>query len=269
MRLKYQRFSEKDKLLIKKLTEKGESLKKVSELFNTGKSAIYYQTRKFRPRIKKEFISNLNEFKIGELIGAFAGDGDYFHRKYDKNNSSKSSDYRITYYLTFSKEKEYALYLISMLKSLNLNPHLYSNKSVFIIVVKSKEYAEFIKNYIIWDKNKTLSIRLKKRITEFSEEFLEGFARGLMDTDGFVESSNVSCACASEKLIDNLEQILSYFNIKYKRSIKFRAAPRSSLHLIRVYADSLERYHNLIGFSNNHKINSLNKILSNKYHRKS
>lgn len=162
MRQKHQRFSSDELILIRKLTDEGKSLKYLSNLLSVGKSAIYYQVRKFKPRIKKDFIVNLNNFQIGELIGAFAGDGNYFHGHYNKHFPKRSTHHRIRYFLTFSKEIEYANYLVKLLHSLNLNPNINErDKSVLIITVNSKEYITFIKNYLIWEEDKTFTIRLK------------------------------------------------------------------------------------------------------------
>ena len=265
MRLKNQRLSSEDLLLIRKLTDEGKSLNFISKEMGLLKTTIYYQVRKFKPRIKKEFIVNLNDFQIGELMGAFAGDGSYFHRRYDNSFPKRSSHYRIAYFLTYSKEIEYAMYIKELLKSLNLNPFSYKHQGTMAVAVNSKEYAEFIKNYLIWEKNKTLSIMLRKDI-DYSDDFLRGFARGLMDTDGYVEISNVSCACVSKELINNLVNIFERYGLKYKLTEKHRDG-KNILFLVRVYRDSLERYKEKIGFSNNHKIVSINKIINNNYRK--
>ena len=266
MRLKNQRFSSEELLLIRKLTDEGKSLNYLSQLMKVGKPTVCYQVRKFKPRIKKEFTVNLDDFQIGELIGAFAGDGSYSHRKYDNKFPQKSSHYKINYFLTLSKEVGYASYLRDLLVSLNLNPFFsYSSKGGISIGVNSKEYFEFIINFLIWDDNKTLTVRPRKDL-QYTDQFLKGFARGLMDTDGFVEISNVSCACISQELIHNLTEIFDKYSLKYKLTRKEREG-RHTLFLVRVYRESLEKYKELIGFSNLHKLNSLNKILI-KEHRK-
>lgn len=117
MRIKNQRLTKDEILTIKKLTYEGKSLNYLSKLLDLDKTTIYYQVRKFKPRIKKDFVVNLNDFQIGELIGAFAGDGNYSHKEYDKNFPKRSSHHKIRYSLTFSKEKEYADYLKRLLEN--------------------------------------------------------------------------------------------------------------------------------------------------------
>ncbi len=265
MRLKHQRLSSEELLLIRKLTDEGKSLNYLSNLIKVGKPTIYYQVRKFKPRIKKDFIVNLTDFQIGELIGAFAGDGNYSHKGYDRNYPRKSIQHRIRYFLTFSKEREYANYLKGLLANLNLNPYIVErDKSVLIVTVGSKEFINFIKEYLVWESDKTYTIRLKKRISEYSDDFLCGFARGLMDTDGFLNSGNVACACISKELINNLSDIFTKFNMEITRTMSDRGGNTRRLHFVRVRSKSLIEYSKFVGFSNAHKINSLTKLLERK-----
>lgn len=259
IKLKFKRLSEDDKTLIKKLTNEGKSLRDISKVTGLGITTIYYQVRKFKPKLKKDFVVKLNDFQIGELIGAFAGDGSYSHKKYDRRFPQKSSHYKINYYLTYPKEIQYASYLKNLLNSLNLNPFNYIREGTIMVGVNSKEYYYFIKRYLIWEQDKTVTIRLTNK-SALSGDFLKGFARGLMDTDGYVEISNVSCACISRVLINDLIYIFRKYNLTYKLTERKREGKRP-LFLVRVYRDSLEKYKELIGFSNQHKINSLNKIL--------
>lgn len=261
-RKKYQRLSSEYLEVIKKLTKRGESLNHIAKITGLGKTTIYYQTRKFKPKLKKDFIVQLNNFQIGELIGAFAGDGSYYHKK--RNPPLKSSyHHRVRFHLSFKSDKKYGKYLFRLLKGCNLNPFyiIKPESGRLDLSISSKEFIEFIKNFIIWDDNKTYSIRLKSKLTDYPPEFIMGFARGLMDTDGYVEISNVSCACISKRLIKNLTEIFDLFNIKYKLSIRIRAG-RKKLYLVRVYRESLEGYLKIIGFSNDYKLIAINKIIN-------
>lgn len=262
MRDKNQRFSEEELLLIMKLTNKGKSLNYLSNLLNVGKSTIYYQVRKFKPRKKKDFVVNLNDFQIGELIGAFAGDGNYFHHEYERNNPEKETKHRVRYFLTYKTEKDYVEYLKNLLINLNLNPKIINrDNSVLIINVYSKEFISFIKDYLIWEGDKTFTIRLKKELSQYSDEFLRGFARGLMDTDGFLNLGNVTCACISEKLIDNLSDIFTKSGLEITRRFLKRGGNTRPLHFVRVRRKSLKNYAQFIGFSSKNKINQMNDLL--------
>ena len=115
-----------------------------------------------------------------------------------------------------------------------------------------------------WGSDKTYTIKLKKKISEYSNEFLCGFARGLMDTDGFLNSGNVACACISKELINNLADIFTKFNMDITRTMLDRGGNTRTLYFVRVRSRSLIEYSKFIGFSNSHKINSLNKLLERK-----
>ncbi len=262
VRYKNQRLSSQDLLLIRKLTDEGKSLNYLSGLIGAGKPTIYYQVRKFKPRIKKDFIVNLNDFQIGELIGAFAGDGNYYHRKYDYK-INKSSHYKIRYRLSSLTDIHYANYLIRLLKKLGLNPYIIKKKNgnCIELTVNSKSYIEFIQKFLIWEKDKTYSIRLKENLESYSNDFLRGFARGLMDTDGFLNPANSVCVCISERLIDNLSDIFIKFDMEITRTSVKRGENRRELFFVRVKRKSLEKYEESIGFSNEYKKKALIRIL--------
>lgn len=253
----YGRLSEEDKDHLKRLTLEGKSLNTISKLTGLGKTTIYYQVRKFKPRQWCKMEINLSEFEIGELVGAFAGDGNYYHKKYDPSpEGNKDSRYRIRYFLSLNSEQDYALYLIALLKRLNLNPGKYirEKEGTICINLNSKDFSLFIKKYLRWEEDKTFSIRLRNELDQYSEEFLKGFARGLMDTDGFMNDANATCACISKRLIDNLGDIFTKFNIVHSRtSLQPSGKNRRLLFYARVLKAGLITYERYIGFSNNHK----------------
>nr|AQS31720.1 hypothetical protein [uncultured archaeon]AQS31822.1 hypothetical protein [uncultured archaeon] len=263
-RKRYQRISKEDKEKIKCLVLKGKSLREISKILDVGITTIYYNTRKFRPRRKEKFVANLTEEKLGELMGAFAGDGSYYVSKH-----GRSSHHKVRYSLSLSKDLAYSEYLIDLLKNLKLNPFLIKNVKggAIEVLVNSKDYSEFIRKFLSWENKKTYSVRLKHELASYDDKFLIGFARGLMDTDGFVEVSNVSCGCVSEQLIKNLGRIFDRFGIRYKMSRKIREPKRKDLFLVRVYRESLKDYFGLIGFSNRYKFDALNKILEGRWGR--
>jgi hypothetical protein len=262
MRKKNSRLTKEEKEFIKKMTLDGKSLRQISKIMDLEITTIYYQVRKFKPKQKKDFIINLPDKKIGELMGAFAGDGSYYY-----SNHGRSGHHIIRYSLCLSRDMNYAKYLIDLLRKLNLNPFLSKKErdNGMDLGVSSISYINFIKKFLEWDEVRSHSIRLKENINRYSEDFLRGFARGLMDTDGYVEISNVSCGSTSERLIKNLSQIFDKFGLGYKISVKKREPLRKNLFLIRVYRDSLKNYNKSIGFSNDYKLKKLKKILENKW----
>ncbi len=183
-----------------------------------------------------KFICKLNDFQIGEIIGAFAGDGSFYH-----NTHGRSSMYMIRYFLSYQDDKDYADYLANIIGKTNLNTNMFFRKykgkgSTIELRACSKDLYNFIKTYIIWEKSdKTCSIRLIKDISGYSNDFLRGFVRGLMDTDGFVETYNISLGVISEGLINNFKTILDKHKIESKLSIrKNREGNRRNLYICRV-----------------------------------
>ena len=258
MRVKNQRLSQEELILIRRLTNEGKSLNYLSNLIGVGKPTIYYQVRKFKPRIKKDFVVNLNDFQIGELIGAFAGDGTYYHSKSDRR-----SHHKIRYCLSSLTDIPYAKHLMQLLKGMGLNPYIIKKKdgNSIELTINSKSFIEFIKEYLKWDNDKTFSVRLRPLIDSYSDEFLKGFARGLMDTDGFLNPGNAVCACISKELIDNLDSIFRRFGMEVTRKSLKRGGNRRELFFVRVRRKSLLQYSRVIGFSNTYKKKRLMRLL--------
>jgi hypothetical protein len=258
-----QRLSQKERLIIKKLTHNGKSLRYISKLLNLGITTIYYQVRKFKSKQRKNFIVNLSEKEIGELMGAFAGDGSYYYSINDKKDKTRGGQYKIRYHLSLKTDIPYAEYLRNLLIKLNLNPHLFvrEDNHTIDVAVSSLHYLNFIKEYLKWEEDKTFSIKLKKSLVSYSEEFLKGFARGLMDTDGFLNPGNAVCACISRNLISNLSSIFKKFGLVITKKVLQREGNRRPLYFVRVRRESLDNYHKLIGFSNNYKDKQIKEIL--------
>ena len=161
---------------------------------------------------------------------------------------------------------------------MGLNPKEYIRKylgqpSAFEIRICSIRFLEFIKDHLIWEnykgsiqkyknsKTKTYSVRLKYKLENYSHEFLLGFVRGLMDTDGFVKSNNIGCGVVSKKLIQNLEKILLKNEIITNIKVIKRPPNRRDLYLLIINKTYLNIYSEKIGFSNIRKNNELLKIL--------
>lgn len=264
VRLHYHRLSLEEKEQIRQLTSNGKSLRQIQRLMGLGITTIYYQVRKFKPKMHKDFnVGELTDFEIGELMGAFAGDGSFYHKKYDsiKNNDSR---YRTRYHLSLVTDINYLNYLSDLLKKMNLNPiisHREEDNSI-VLNINSKDFYKLIREYLTWEEDKTFTIRLLKPIQIYSEDFLRGFARGLMDTDGFLNEGNAGCACISEELINNLAGVYKLYNFDISRSRIIRDGNRRPIFYIRVLRKSLKNFGEKIGFSNSHKREKLNSVLN-------
>lgn len=260
-RNKYQRLEKGEIEIIKRLTLKGKSLREISKILNLNITTIYYQVRKFKPKQVKDLNpSGLNDEKIGELIGAFAGDGSFYKSVY-----KRARHYKIRYTLCTKtkEEQEYIDYLMRLLLKLNLNPHVSfrRNEGCADVGVNSKEYIQFIEKFLIWEDKKTYSVQLRNSINSYNQEFLRGFVRGLMDTDGWVGESSVFCGSVSKNLIENLAAIFDTLGISYKLSKRNPKGNQKEFNLIRVPKNNLQKYLEIIGFSNLAKLNKLKTIL--------
>jgi len=147
---------------------------------------------------------------------------------------------------------------------MGLNPKKYTlmNKgkpSVLELRTSSVNFIRFIKEYLVWQDKKTYSVQLKKDI-KLSNDFIFGFARGLMDTDGYVESHGVACEVTSPNLINNLKNIVSIIKINPKITVRKRKN-RKDLHRLRISKGYLKTYQKYIGFSNPRKSKKVLEIL--------
>lgn len=240
------------------MTKDGKSLREISRLVGKGKTTVYYYYKRLKPRRSKPFMMTLDEGQIGEIIGAFAGDGSYYVSRY-KN----CVHHKVSYSFSSEKEVAYKNYIVSLLKQLNLNPFMVHHKrKCIIVVVNSRDFANYIIKYLAWEPRRSHTVRIKESLSCYSLDFLRGFARGIMDTECHVSNYNIITACTSEKLIDNLAEILDIFRIAYSRKIISRGAPRKDLHKITIFRRSLEDYRLSIGFSNESKKIKLQKVLN-------
>ncbi len=62
------------------LYKEGNSLKKLSKDLGIGESSLYYHIRKTYGRVYPEIKFNpTKQSELGEIIGAFVGDGNFFY----------------------------------------------------------------------------------------------------------------------------------------------------------------------------------------------
>jgi len=202
------RLSKKQKELIKQLTMKGYSINKISSELKIPKSVVYYWYKKFFGKKFKEVQINDN-FKedIGEIVGAFAGDGNFY--------LDKKYRYRIRFSFS-ADETEYAKNISEKIKKIYGKPsRIYCYKNVTIVDIYGKKISEHIKSFLTWDKNKTATVRLTKPPSFHSLDFIKGFCRGLFDSDGWTTKNNLMISCISENLMKNLSESLKINDIPH------------------------------------------------------
>lgn len=248
---------------IKNLSLEGMSLREIQKRTRLPLSTIqYHSPKRKKGRIKIVKIPKSN-FTIGEIMGAFAGDG-YAHTII----SGRTHNHFVRFFLSYDKDQAYAKYLFNLLRKMNLNPHIYNTKykgkySKIEVRVSSIKFKEFISNYLKWRDKKKYTVSLREGINYYNKDFLRGFIRGLMDTDGFVEVYNVAFGVVSKKLALNFRDILNEFKVECSFKVrKDKRENRKDLYLCRVPRRNLDRFNDLFSFSNPRKLNSLMNILN-------
>ena len=83
----------------------------------------------------------------------------------------------------------------------------------------SRDLANFILHYLVWNSKKQSTARLRHAPNTYSSDFLRGFVRGLIDTNGYVNpvTRRVILTSASVEMIQQCKDILA------KRGISSRA----------------------------------------------
>jgi len=236
------RLNEKQRNLIKNLALEGFSLNTISKKLNLPKTTVYYWFRKAVGRkIKKVKINDNNKEKVGEIIGLFAGDGNFF---FDKKNC----EYRVRFYLSRFENNILKHYFRTIASVFGKNPRVYTRESMNIMEIVSKDVISFIRRYLIWDDgSKTQTIKLSKGLDELSPDFLIGITRGLIDSDGYVRKNRreIYFGTVSKGLLKNFIDYLNKLDIKFKvyRQIQSNC---STFFKLRITNEEVAKFCNLI-----------------------
>lgn len=170
---------------------------------------------KFKPKLQNE---------LGEFIGAFAGDGNFY--------VGKDKSYRVMLFLN-QRETDYAEYLEETLyRLLGIKPHIWNYKRghmVYIILYRKAVY-DIIKSFLSWrEGEKTYTVKLRKRINEYSDDFLKGFISGLVSTDGSISFKahtkkrvKIEFSSVSKILVLQYQNALKKFGVNLPLYKRFR-----------------------------------------------
>jgi hypothetical protein len=202
---------EKDKL--SRLIASGLSLNKISKTLNKNKTTIYYHYHKIKGKIIIPIcVNQQNEDIIGEFMGLFAGDGCI----------DKTPDHKYRVYLYFNiKEKSYVDNMIEsvLIPLFGKKPMIYLRDNMICLCYYSKNIHHFINEYLTWDKEnkRTYSIELKHK--KHDNDFIIGFLRGCLDSDGFVSKTKICFSTVSPGLKEDIVTMLSSLGIKHSTSL--------------------------------------------------
>lgn len=175
-----------------------------------SKTTVYYWYERFvGKKVKPVHINESDTEAVGEFIGIFAGDGNYFFEKGYK--------YRITIYL-YSKDKPYVRYVSKLVTGVvGKKPWIYTVESEHVTIVRlySKEVYKLLKRYLSWDGGKTATVTLAASAPH-DKQFSIGFLRGLIDTDGTIGHNRAIFSTISHGLSRDIEGKLKMLKISFK-----------------------------------------------------
>lgn len=237
----------KDKII--GMYKEGFSLKHISKVTGLNKTTIYYHTLKQFGRKYRLIIVSDNKENVGEFIGVFAGDG-YFNK--DKTGHYKTS-------ITISiKTSEYIKHLELIFINLFSKSPLIIKRSKYNAVdlrYDSKEIYKLIRKYLFWEGKKHSSVRLLT--IEHEKEFLIGFLRGCLDTDGHVQKNykRMYFSTTSISLANQISSILINFGFENRILITRDKRPNKKvLYNVRLLGNEAIRLIKMIKPGNPSKI---------------
>jgi len=196
---------------IESMVSEKKSLNEISRTLSLSKSTAYYWFRRFGGHtVPKVRINYDSEENIGELVGIFAGDGNYY----------LDSGYRHIIKISLNiKDSFYSDYVYALIeKTCNKKPWKYQELShnVTAIRIISKELINLLEEYLDWGANKTLTVHLRQNLEDYGRDFVIGFLRGLMDTDGYLGNKIAKYTTISFPLARNVEKLLKTLGISSK-----------------------------------------------------
>ena len=80
-----------------------------------------------------------SEFLIGQIIGAFSGDGCY-----SKNKTKKGIKHFVRFFLSYKKDKEYKDYLFLLFQNINLTPEFILENIRMNLAHLKLEYVQYV-----------------------------------------------------------------------------------------------------------------------------
>lgn len=177
-----------------------------------------------------------DEDKIGEFIGLIAGDGGIsFYQK--KRN------YKIRLYLGAS-QPQLLIRAVSLFSELfSIRPRIYDHSKrkhsykFYSIEIESKPIFEFIQNFLKWGVGRRCkTISLKYRPECYSGDFLRGFVRGMVESDGWISHGQVGFTSVSQALVSNFCRALELLGYRFSaRCNKDKRKNRTLLYHVRVF----------------------------------
>ncbi len=162
-----------------------------------------------KPHKYRKVVLNLDDqMALGEFIGLIAGDG-------GQSYYAKKSVYKVRLYLS-SNQHSLVRHIISLFQTLfSITPRVYNHQyrsrpyNMISIEIESKKIYEMIMEYLSWDKTKRRSKTIHlNNLESYATDFLCGFARGLIESDGWVSHNQIGFKSTSKLLAVNFYTII-------------------------------------------------------------
>ncbi len=210
--------------------ESGYSLKDLSEKYGYCKGNLHYHLNKINVLRKNSLVKVLclkDDKIIGIFVGLWMGDGSKFMDKgayairihLDKRRESLAKLIQDMLYRLFKKEHVRFV-------------HQEGNRAM--IRFFSKFIYNFIDEYVSYESNKCLTIRLKKQLTNYSLEFLQGLLVGLMLSDGYFKREFVFSSISLALGVQMMFLLRKFgFSPRIGRTVKDRPHPLYRVRLIK------------------------------------
>jgi hypothetical protein len=232
------RLSESQKSSLNKLIHENKSMRQISRELKLSHTTVYYHTRKARGlQFKHPDFSVLKSAEIGELMGAFAGDGSYYLSKYGRGGN---------HFVKFYFESSDLLYINrihGLLKKCGLNVFFcrVGKKRCTCLSVSSVDLISFIKIYLDWSGKKTYSVHLKGAPYQ-DHDFARGFLIGAMNTDGYITEKVLSFSSTSEGFARDVSNVLKKLEISHRTGVYRDKRPDRRLRHTIVITDKKRCY---------------------------
>ncbi len=166
----------------------GKSLNCIKKETGVKKTTIYYYMRKIYGRkIPVVTMDTTNILRNAEILGFFAGDGNFY---YDLKEGSYKT---ILSFNAYTEKHLHEYYTHSLYLLTNKKAYCYLVKNNELRTqLKAKEFYVFIKNHLTWDENltKTKSVQIRDKELLKDKEFCQGFLRGLIGSDGYISKDH-------------------------------------------------------------------------------
>src|SRR3989344_6358277 len=212
------RLTDSQIIAMKKLIKNGKSLNYISKELDVGKTTVYYYFREIKGKTFKSTVIKFDSDKeLGEVVGIFTGDG---------SQSFDPMGYHYQNKVHFGlHNKDYVFYVKNLYEKCFGKKFFVSKDgpTKLVVITNSKDIFNFFHKYVKFDskdKSNTASLKIKYRK---NKNFMLGFLKGFMDTDGslYIDKRGMRLAyyTSSHDLAMQIKRSLQTFGIKSSLTI--------------------------------------------------